>query len=329
MNTTASKRKQRKPKIPTSKPDLLWKDLFTEFHSEAVLFFLGRRVHNTIDFTYPPEFLEQELNETFAGNEPNKKITDKIVRYRLKNGKFRYLILHVEFQGKAERAFVERMYRYFVYIYIKYNSKDVTALAIYTGASRPKVFDTFSITCCGTKLSYKFNTYTVREQNEEQLLASDNPIAIAVLASLYLIKAGKDPNQKLDYKKKLIEIARKKDFDRAKLFRLLNFVKYLIRLPSKFEFEFKEYINQFKNQEKMEYSLDFIETFFGSELKAFEQKKHEEGREEGREESQKEREIAVMNIRKQLGFNAKQIATLLPYPIEYIQSVINKFEKNV
>lgn len=89
--TPVNKPKTPKPNPPTSKPDLLWKDLFTEFHSEATLFFFGKRVHDAIDFTFKPEFLGQELNETFVGNEPNKKITDKIIRYKLKNGKFRYL----------------------------------------------------------------------------------------------------------------------------------------------------------------------------------------------------------------------------------------------
>lgn len=335
MNPTTSKtnnpkqtaQKTTKPPKITSKPDLLWKDLFTEFHSEAILFFLGKKAHNAIDFSYPPEFLEQELNETFLGNEPNKKITDKIIRYKLKNGKFRYLILHVEFQGKAERNFAERMYRYFVYIYLKYQSKDVTALAIYTGAARPKIFNTFTISCYGTKLIYKFNTYTIRDQSEAKLLQSDNPIAIAVLASLYLIKAGIDPNQRLAYKKNLIEIAREKNFDRTKLLRLFNFVKYLIKIPPKFELEFKEYIDQSKNQEKMEYSIDFLETFASREVKAIRKEEREKGREEEREKAREEREKAIMNIRKQLGFNAKQIATLLPFPIKYIQSVIEKYEK--
>ena len=204
---------------PISQADLLWKDLFTEFDSEAILFFFGIKLFKSIDFSVPPEYLEQEFNTTFAANQPTKKIADKIIRYRLKNGQDKYIIIHVEFQGQSEEDFALRMYTYFVYIFIKYGNTDVTALALYTGASRPKVYNCFKVSNFGTTMTYKFNTYTVREQKEAQLLASENPFALAVLASLYMIKAGQDDFKKLEYKKKLVEISIVKNFNRAKLFR--------------------------------------------------------------------------------------------------------------
>ncbi len=307
---------------PKSKPDLLWKDLLAEFDAEFIEFFLGKKLHDSIDFSVEPEFLEQELNDTFAANEPNKKITDKIVRYSLKNGKFRFIIIHIEFQGKSEKDFAERMFRYFVYIYLKYGSTDITALALYTGASRPNAYSTFTVSVFGTKLTYQFNTYTVREKDETELEKSDNPFALAVLASLYLIKAGKDPNQKLAYKKKLIEIARTKNFDFAKLYRLINFVEYLITLPKELELEFKIFSHQPKIEKKMEADKEFLETYSNilgikKAIKEF----REEGREEGREE-------LIMNIHNKMGFSAKQIANMTNFSVEYIQGVIEKHENS-
>ena len=101
-----------------SKPDLLWKDLATEFEEDFILFFFGKKLHSSIDFSIKSEYLEQEFNETFAANEPKKKVSDKIIRYRLKNGGFKYIIVHIEFQGQSEKDFVRRMFRYFVYIFI-------------------------------------------------------------------------------------------------------------------------------------------------------------------------------------------------------------------
>ncbi len=310
-----------------SKPDLLWKDLLAEFDAEFILFFFGKKLHDSIDFSVDAEFLEQELNETFAANEPNKKITDKIVRYRLKNGQYRFVIIHIEFQGKSEKDFAERMFRYFVYIYIKYGSTDITTLALYTGASRPKMYSIFSISMFGTKLNYEFNTYTVREQNEDELLKSDNPFALAVLASLYLIKAGKEPNLKLAYKKKLIEIARTKNFDLAKLYRLINFVQQLVVLPKDLEIEFKQYVHQPKIEEKMEANKEFLETYsvyFGIEkaIDEIREEAAEKGMEKGRVQ---EREELILNIHDKMGFSAEQIANLTDFSVEYIQSVINKY----
>ena len=264
------------------------------------------------------------MSDVFAGKYPTKKITDKIVRYRLKNGKFRFLILHVEFQGKAERKFVERMFEYFIYIYIKYKTKDITALALYLGASRPKIYNIFNLVCFGTKLTYEFNTYTVREQKEDALLKSDNPMAIAILASLYMIKAGQDPNLKFAYKKNLIEIARKKNFDSAKLLRLLNFVKYLVKLPENLELEYTKFIAPPKNEKEMEYTEDFLTEVAPNTIKAI----RAESMEKGRAELEKEREEFIMNWRDKLGYNAEQIAPMMPkLTVKYIQSVIDKFEK--
>ena len=129
--------------IDNSRPDLLWKDLFTEFHEDAVLFFLGKAFHDAIDTSIEPEFLEQEFSDVFTGNDPLKKVADKVIKYRLKNGDSRIIILHVEFQGAFETHFAERMLWYFIFIAAKYRTTDITALAIYTDATKPKVYDCF------------------------------------------------------------------------------------------------------------------------------------------------------------------------------------------
>ena len=308
---------------PDSQADLLWKDLFTEFHSEGILFFLGRKLYNAIDFSVPPEYLEQEFNTTFDGNQPRKKIADKIIRYRLKNGKDKYIIVHVEFQGQSEEEFALRMYTYFVFIFIKYGNMDVTALAIYTGASRPKIYNCFKVSNFGTTMTYKFNTYTVREQSEAQLLKSESPFAIAVLASLYMIRAGQDDYKKLEYKKKLIEIANFKDFDRSKLYRLVNFVYHLVTLPPNLDELYKIFISQPKIQDKMQASRSFLKThepFFGKAIKEERDEALEQGIEQGIEK-------IIMDIHNKMGFNAEQIANLTGYDVVHIQTVLDKNAK--
>ena len=209
-----------------------------------------------------------------------------------------------------------------------YKTKDITALAIYTGLSRPKIYKAFNINCAGTKLTYEFNTYTIREQSEAKLLKSDNPIAIAVLASLYLIKAGKDVDLKFAYKKNLIEIARKKNFERIKLLRLINFVKYLVKLPDNLELEYTKFIAPPKNEKEMEYTEDFLAEVAPNAIKAIRERSMEKGLEKGLAEFEKEREQFIMNWHDKLGYNAEQIAPMMPkLTVKYIQSVIDKFEK--
>ena len=307
-----------------STPDLLWKDLFTEFHQEAVLFFFGKALHDAIDFGVEPEFLEQEFNDVFTGNDPTQKVADKVIKYRLKNGGEKIIILHVEFQGGFEKEFPQRMFWYFVYIAAKYKTTDITALAVYTNAKKPKIYNTFKMSNFGTELSYKFNTYIVRNQTEEQLLASDSLFSVAVLANLYLIKAGKNNQNRYEYKKKLVDIVIEKKFDRKKLSRLLIFVRHLIKLPKNFENDFKSYIAQPKAQHKMEETKESLLEYSSIYGKAI-----NEIKEETRQIAlQEEREKTIINIRRKMGFSAEQIANMTDFTIEFVQSVIAKFEKN-
>ncbi len=99
---------------------------------------------------------------------------------------------------------------------------------------------------------FKFNVYIVKNQDENELLKSENPFALAVLASLYLIKSGRKNVKKLEYKKKLTEIAVSKNYSKQKFYRLFNFVQYLITLPKVLELEFKKFTAQPKIEIKMQ-----------------------------------------------------------------------------
>ncbi len=305
-----------------SQADLLWKDLTTEFYLDFVLFFFGQKLYDSIDTEIPPDFLEQEFNETFLGNEPNKKAADKIMRFRLKNGESKFIILHIEFQGKSEKDFKMRMFLYFVYIVVKYKTLDISSLVIYTGSTITKNPDRFKMDNHGTEFMLKFNTYIVKNQEEEQLLDSDNPFALAVLTSLYLIKAGRKSVKKLEYKKKLVEIAVSKNYTKQKFYRLFNFVQYLITLPKVFELEFKKFTSQPKintqMQAKKEFLLDFP-VFFGEAVTAI----REEGIEMGIKKERARNERGILNLYKTMGLSTAQIASTLELPIEYVQSIID------
>ena len=42
---------------------------------------------------------------------------------------------------------------------------------------------------------------------------------------------------------------------------------------------------------------------------------------------EKGREQTIMNIRQKMGFSAEQIANMTDFTVQYVQSVIDKFEK--
>ena len=231
--------------------DYWWKRLTTEFTPEFIQFFISQALHDSIDWTHPPEYLEQELTAAFTDAAANKKITDKLIRLKMKDGKMKFIFVHIEFQGKSGKAFLRRMFWYFVYIMSKYKTTDITAVVIYTGDDVTKVYDRFEVSQHGTTMSYIFNAYVVSKQNEADLMASSNPMAIAVLANLYVNKTRSELEKRAEYKKKLFGLAKLKGFSAAKAERLLTFVLHLMQLPKELEAEMKLFYKKNKKSSIM------------------------------------------------------------------------------
>ena len=101
---------------------------------------------------------------------------------------------------------------------------------------------------------------------------------------------------------------------------MLIFVRHLIKLPKNFENDFKSYIAQPKAQHKMEETKESLLEYSSIYGKAINEIK-EEALQEGQE-------ITIMAIRRKMGFSAEQIANMTDFTIEFVQSVITKFEKN-
>jgi flagellar biosynthesis/type III secretory pathway protein FliH len=114
---------------------------------------------------------------------------------------------------------------------------------------------------------------------------------------------------------------------KKKFFRLLNFVRKLIKLSKPLEEDFEQHISQTKIQKAMQADKEFLThypVFFGKAVAEIREEGREEGLEQGREQ---EREHLIMNARRIMGFSAEQIAKINNLQVLYVQSIIDKFEK--
>jgi hypothetical protein len=123
--------------------------------------------------------------------------------------------------------------------------------------------------------------------------------------------------------KRLPKIVIAKQFDRKKLSRLLIFVRHLIKLPKNIENDFISYIAQPKvllNMEETKESLLEYPSIYGKAINEIKEETRQEALQEGQE-------ITIMNIRRKMGFSVEQIANMTDFTIEFVQSVIDKFEQ--
>ncbi len=210
--------------------DDIWKRLIGKFFKDFTSFFMSD-LHNDIDFESGYTFLDKELSKISAKSKRKKRIADKLIQVKLKDGLERWVLVHIEVQGYLDEHFSSRMYKYQYRAYDKYD-KNVIAIAIFIDKDENYKPDNFLIDLYGTKLTYKYNVYKILEQKgrEKELIKSNNPFALIVLSSLYLLEAKTSEKKKLNFKIKLIQLLFSKNYSDEYILELLDFIDVLISL---------------------------------------------------------------------------------------------------
>ncbi|HNL07846.1 MAG TPA: Rpn family recombination-promoting nuclease/putative transposase, partial [Chitinophagales bacterium] len=122
-----------------------WKEVLMNMTPDFLEFFLPT-LYADIDTTTAPVFLEQELFDTI---QLSNTVVDKLLKVKLKNGEEKWVLVHIEFQTKSDKSFPQRMYEYYHGIRAKYR-QNITAIAIYTGKNKPRIYDHYKEESYGT-----------------------------------------------------------------------------------------------------------------------------------------------------------------------------------
>jgi hypothetical protein len=292
--------------------DKLWKSIVTEHFEDFLAMFLPE-LHQEVDYNIPFKFLEQEIKAALI--DKTLKQMDKLVRVNLKSGEEKWVFVHVEFETSHKPITKERMYDYHSRIKEKYG-RDITALVIYTGREIPAKPDIYEKTTFGTTISYKFNTYIINEQNEEELKNNQNPFSIVVLANLYTVKTYGKYEERLTFKEQIYVLSRQRNYSDEKTHKLILFLTELMRLPSHLETQFDEYTSQPKNL------TDMMPTTWRSRNLADALTKQAYGL------SPKEMDTTIVNtivrLFVQLKMNIDEIANFMQIEIKLVSDVLKK-----
>lgn len=220
------KGEQEEQSPPRRKNDTLWKGILEEVF-EDLLRFVFKDADKELALERGFEFLDKELSEMYP--EPEKpshtRIADKLVKVYMRDGSERWMLIHVEVQGKNEPVFLKRMFQYYYRIFDRYD-RPVTAVAIFTGRDGKNIPDRFEDHYLGTHLLYQFNTLCITDYPDEVLSASENPFAVVMLAAKKALLTGKDLDNKLFKQKMLIVklLQEKSIFGNRKIGAILSFL---------------------------------------------------------------------------------------------------------
>lgn len=262
------------------------------------------------------EYLDKELEQLFPPefDDYAPRYVDKLVKVFTRSGREEWILVHVEVQGYADPDFASRMFQYYYRILDKY-AKPITAFAIFTDNNKGFKPSFYEHEFLGTRVYYGYNTCKIIEQDDAELVSSNNPFAMTVLSAKIAITSKRDQHlfdMSYDISRQLLKMQMPKE----KIRKVMNFLKYYIR------FENPEMFGKFESEISI---LTERSTTMGIEeflLDSAEKKGRREGREEGREEGM---EIGIRNTAikmKENGLAITLIANITGLSVEEIEKLM-------
>lgn len=298
--------------------DILWKSILEDIFDDFLKFFFPD-ADALFDLEKGFEYLDQELEQLFPpeGDQFSPKFVDKLVKVYSRSGREEWVLVHIEVQGYRDHTFADRMFTYYYRIWDKHR-KPVTAFAILTDDCEHYHPLEFVQRCLGTSICFRFNSFKVLDQSEQDLATSDNPFAQAIfITKTALIGKRLSANDlyrlKIDLAKRLLTC----NIPKWKIGRLMNFLQFYVRLgSSELDREFDLEIDRVVG--KNEIPMTFEETILMIVK--------EEGLEQGLEQGISRERIArnttfVQNLLRETKFTQKEIARLVGVPAAFVREI--------
>jgi hypothetical protein len=190
-------------------------------------------------------------------------------------------------------------------------------MAIFTGRDGKNMPDRFEEECLGTKITYQYNTLCSFDYTDEELKASNNPFAMAILVTKLIAFRAISNDRKFDLalleqKVLLIKLLYEKSYSERKIKVIMSFLNNFIvfKNPGTYRI-FNKQVDQITGQKN---TMDFFEQL--AEIKAAEAL--EVGIQKGRAEV---RELFVKNLLANTELSPEKIASLANTSLAFVKKI--------
>ena len=278
--------------------DGFWKDLIERFWRELLRRALPD-LYADADLSKEPRFLDKELRDTLLtpGAEDHNFacFVDELIEIPLKNGGYQWVLLHIEIQGPGGEDISFRMMLYCCLIFSHYRRAPV-ALAILTSPRPQEKLGVYEASQYGTRLLYQYNCLELYNQDDEELLGSDNPLDLALYAAKKALLCRNEEGQKFQYLLTLTRLLAKKGWSEKDRRDILLFIARVINLKDhNLRRQYVADIKRMGEDKDMAY-VSFIEEYFRGE-----------GKIEGISEGRRAEKLATAARLRALGMADKDI----------------------
>jgi hypothetical protein len=233
-----------------------WKQIIEDYLEEFFRFFFPR-IHASINFNAEYHFLDKELAKLMVDTETGGRRVDKLIQVQWKDGSIEWILLHVEVQAQREVDFARRMYVYHYRIWDRYK-QPVISLALLADGNPNFRPNHFHRERAGCQLDFRFPIVKLLDyKTEEELAADPSPFALASLVQLRKIQAGKDVQQRYQFKLALIREMYSHGHSRDDIIKLLRFIDYILQLPEELAVQLRREVESIEEKFNMPYVTSF------------------------------------------------------------------------
>lgn len=189
--------------------DSLWKAILEDLFADFLRFFF-RNADDIFNMKKGFVYLDKEMGQIAADdNLESPRYVNKLVKVFTREGNEQWVLVHVEVQGYRDKQFEDRMFTYYYRIFDRYRQK-ITAVVLLTDKDKKFHPREYHSEFLGTELRYRFNSFKIIEQEENELLQSNNPFAFVILTALLALQRNKLTDKalfdlKLELMRKLLE----------------------------------------------------------------------------------------------------------------------------
>ena len=248
---------EQKLETPTAEYDSPWKNILEDF-LQAFMEFCLPNVAKEIDWSKPIASLDKELTNATRGQKIGTRYVDKLFSVHLKNGTKACLHIHIDVQAQPTDDFPERM---FIYRYRLFDDLDGPILSVAILADddpewRPTYYEHVS---WNNRIYFEFETVKLLDYAIQKtlLLNHSNPFAIVIWAHLQALKTKKNPHERLRSRLHITRALLARGFDKEYIFKLYNFIAWVMALPEPLEIEYRSHVKQLEEKKKMRY-LEYV-----------------------------------------------------------------------
>jgi hypothetical protein len=180
------------------KYDALWKSVLEEVMKDLLLF-VEPDIGKELDLDRGFQYLDKELSEMYPQpTTPSRsRVVDKLVKVYLRDGSERWMLLHLEVQGSNSKEFPRRMWEYFARLFLKHGHS-VAAIAILTGKGGKNSPGVFEDRCLWMRARYEYKAISIKDYSDQELQASTNPFAVALLVAREVLLQVKGTDEERD-----------------------------------------------------------------------------------------------------------------------------------